>query len=63
MPKICTLFCLEPNKKGSYFILLYVLSAQENWIEEQYQDIEEHLKRNNSKKAYPLVKDLTSTNK
>ena len=35
--------------------------AKENWIEEQCQNIEENLKKNNSKKAYQLVKDLTST--
>lgn len=35
--------------------------AKENWIEEQCQDIEDSLKKNNSKKAYQLVKDLTST--
>ena len=35
--------------------------AKENWIEEQCQDIDDSLKNNNSKKAYQLVKDLTST--
>ena len=35
--------------------------AKENWIEEQCQMIEENLKNNNSKKAYQMVKDLTST--
>ena len=32
-----------------------------NWIEEQCQDIEDSMKKNNSKKTYQLVKDLTST--
>ena len=35
--------------------------AKMNWIEEQCQDIEDSMKKNNSKKAYQLVKDLTST--
>ena len=34
--------------------------AKENWIENQCQDIEDSLKKNNSKQAYQLVKDLTS---
>ena len=34
--------------------------AKEKWIEEQCQSIEENLKKNNSKKAYQLVNDLTS---
>ena len=37
--------------------------AKENWINEQCQSIEENLKKKNSKKAYQLVKDLTSTKK
>ena len=32
-----------------------------DWIEEQCQDIENNMKKNNSKKTYQLVKDLTST--
>ncbi|XP_052271442.1 uncharacterized protein LOC127872153 [Dreissena polymorpha] len=35
--------------------------AKENWIKEQCQDINDSLETNNSKKAYHLVKDLTST--
>ena len=31
------------------------------WIEEQCQDIEDRMKKNNSKKTYQLVKDLTSS--
>ena len=34
--------------------------AQENWIGEQCSETEEHLRKNNSKRAYQLVKDLTS---
>ena len=35
--------------------------AKENWIEEQCQNIDDSLKKSNNKKAYQLVKDLTST--
>ena len=34
--------------------------GQENWIEEQCSEIEENLRKNNSKRAYQLVKDLTT---
>ena len=34
--------------------------AKENWIEEQCSEIEENLRKNNSKRAYHLVKDLTT---
>ena len=34
--------------------------AKENWIEKQCSDTEENLKENNSKRAYQLVKDLTT---
>ncbi|WP_419613432.1 hypothetical protein, partial [Thiolapillus sp.] len=34
--------------------------AKENWIGEQCSDIEENLRKNNSKRTYQLVKDLTS---
>jgi len=32
---------------------------RKNWIEAKFQEIEDNLKTNNSKKAYQLVKDLT----
>ena len=35
--------------------------AKETWIEEQCQGIEEILQKNNSKKVYQLVKELTSS--
>ena len=38
-----------------------VKKKKETWIEEQCQDIEENLQKNNSKKAYQLVKELTSS--
>ena len=34
--------------------------AKENWIGEQCSEIEENLRRNNFKRAYQLVKDLTT---
>ena len=34
--------------------------AKENWIREQCSEIQENLRKNNSKKAYQLVKDLTT---
>ena len=34
--------------------------AKENWIGEQCIEIEENLRKNNSKRAYQLVKDLTT---
>ena len=37
--------------------------AKENWIGEQCSEIEENLRKNNSKRAYQLVKDLTTVKK
>ena len=34
--------------------------AQENWIGEQCSEIEGYLRKNNNKRAYQLVKDLTT---
>ena len=34
--------------------------AKKKWIGEQYSEIEENLRKNNSKRAYQLVKDLTT---
>ena len=34
--------------------------AKENWIGEQCSEIEENLRKNNSMRAYQLVKDLTT---
>ena len=34
--------------------------AKENWIGEQCSEIEENLRKNNSKRAYQLMKDLTT---
>ena len=37
--------------------------AKEHWIGEQCSVIEENLRKNNSKRAYQLVKDLTTVKK
>ena len=37
------------------------MAYQETWIEEQCKGIKENLQKNNSKKAYRLVKELTSS--
>ena len=34
--------------------------AKENWKEEQCREIEENLRKNNIRRAYRLVKDLTT---
>ena len=34
--------------------------AKENWVEEQCSTTEENLRKNNSKRAYQLLKDLTT---
>ena len=34
--------------------------AKENWTGEQCSEIEENLRKNNSRRAYQLVKDLTT---
>ena len=34
--------------------------AKENWIGEQCSEFEENLRKNNSKRAYQFVKDLTT---
>ena len=34
--------------------------AEENWIGQQCREIEENLRKNNSERAYQLVKDLTT---
>ena len=38
-----------------------MVKARETWIEERCQEIDDSLGRNNSKKPYQLVKDLTSS--
>ena len=41
-------------------IMRCMKKATENWIGEQCHEIEENLRKNNSKRAYQLVKDLTT---
>ena len=43
---------------GSMFQSVGVM--QENWIGERCTEIEENQRKNNSKRAYQLVKDLTT---
>ena len=35
----------------------YMKKAKENWIGEQSSEIEENMRKNNSKRAYQLMKD------
>ena len=49
----------EVNKK----IKQDMRRAEDNWIAEQCCEIEDSLSKNNSKKAYQIVKDLTSVKK
>ena len=37
--------------------------AKENWMGEQYSEIEENLMKNNGKRVYQLVKELTAVKK
>ena len=55
----------EPEGSGKYKavnnnIKRCMKKAKENWIGEQCSEIEENLRKNNSKRAYQLVKDLTT---
>ena len=40
--------------------VFHAYSQKENWIGEQCSEIEENLRKNNSKSAYQLVKDFTT---
>ena len=40
-----------------------IKQAKENWIEEQCEEIDVNLTKNNTKWAYQIVKDLTTTKK
>ena len=50
----------EKYKEVNNNIKRCMKKAKENWIGEQCSEIEENLRKNNSKRAYQLVKDLTS---
>ena len=47
----------EKYKKVNNDIKRCMKKAKENWIEEQCREIEENLRKNNSKRAYKLMKD------
>ena len=48
----------EKYKEVNNNIKRCMKKAKEKWIEEQCSEIEENLRKNNSKRAYQLVKDL-----
>ena len=48
----------EKYKEVNNNIRRCMKKGKENWIEEQCSEIGENLKKNNSKRAYQLVKDL-----
>ena len=50
----------EKYKEVNNNIKRCMKKAKENWIEEQCNENEENLRKNNSKRAYQLVKDLTT---
>ena len=50
----------EKYKEVNNNIKRCMKKAKENWIGEQSSEIEENLRKNNSKRAYQLVKDLTT---
>ena len=50
----------EKYKEVNNNIKRCMKKAKENWIGEQCSDIEENLRKNNSKRTYQLVKDLTT---
>ena len=49
----------EKYKEVNNNIKRCMKKARENWIGEQCSEIEENLRKNNSKRAYQLVKHLT----
>ena len=49
----------EKYKEVNNNIKRCMKKAKENWIDKQCSEIEENLRKNNSKRAYQLVKDLT----
>ena len=50
----------EKYKEMNNNIMRCMKKAKENWIGEQCSEIEENLRKKNSKRAYQLVKDLTT---
>ena len=50
----------EKYKEVNNNIKRCMKKAKENWVGEQCRETEENLRENNSKRAYQLVKDLTT---
>ena len=50
----------EKYKEVNNNIKRCIKKAKEIWIGEQCSEIEENLRKNNSKRAYQLMKDLTT---
>ena len=50
----------EKYKEVNNNIKKHMEKAKENWIGGQCSEIENNLRKNNSKRAYQLVKDLTT---
>ena len=50
----------EKYKEVNNNIKRCLKKAKENWIGEQFSEIEENLSKNNSKRAYQVVKVLTT---
>ena len=50
----------EGSQGSENNIKRWMKKGKENWTEEQSSEIEENLRKNNSKRAYQLVKDLTT---
>ena len=48
------------NKKVNNNIKRCTKKAKESWIGKQCSEIEENLRKNNSKRVYQLMKDLTT---
>ena len=47
-------------KEVKIYIKICLKKAKENWTGEKCNEIEGNLRKNNSKRAYQLVKDLTT---
>ena len=50
----------EKYKKVNNNIKRCMIKAKENWIGEQCSETEENMRKNNSKRAYQIMKDLTT---
>ena len=50
----------EKYKEVNNIIKRCMKKAKENWIGKQCSEIAENLRKNNSKRAYQMVKDLTT---